>query len=107
MQNLNLTWEGIKKTRDNAKKLLDVLGESAFQEIPESIMQAGEQFGGKIVVMGGTEPGHSTDAVAALVADWVNADILINASNIDFVYDSNPKEKPDAKKIDSMSSRAS
>ncbi|MBR5041018.1 MAG: glutamate 5-kinase [Clostridiales bacterium] len=39
------------------------------------------------------------DTLSALVARVVNADLLIILSDIDAVYDSNPKENPDAKRI--------
>ncbi len=91
---------GILATRENAKKLILEIGSSANQKIPETIHDAAKLFGkGKVLVMGGTEPGHSTDAVAALIADWVGADLFINASNVDAVYDKNPKKYADAKPI--------
>ncbi|MBR6851247.1 MAG: glutamate 5-kinase, partial [Lachnospiraceae bacterium] len=39
------------------------------------------------------------DTLSALVARVVNADLLIILSDIDGLYDSNPKENPDAKRI--------
>ncbi|MBD3261950.1 MAG: UMP kinase [Candidatus Altiarchaeales archaeon] len=95
-------WIGIKATRENAKALKEKLGDSAFPQIPETLFDAQKRYGGKILVMGGTEPGHSTDAVAALLADWVSADLFINASNIDYVYDRDPKKNKDAKPIRNM-----
>jgi len=90
---------GILATRQNAGELRDELGETAVDRIPETLHEAAGLFGDKILVMGGTEPGHSTDAVAALLADWIQADLFINASNIDYVYDKNPKENQDAKPV--------
>jgi uridylate kinase len=90
---------GVLATRENAKALIDELGDEANQSIPESIHQAAALFGEKILVMGGTEPGHSTDAVACILADWVGADMFINASNVDAVYDRNPKDYEDAKPL--------
>lgn len=93
---------GILATRENAKALAARLGEQANQGIPESVHDAVGLFGDKILVMGGTEPGHSTDAVACLLADWVRADAFINASNVDAVYDKNPKKNPDAKPLETV-----
>lgn len=87
---------GILVTRENAAALIDELGDRANRQIPEAIADATEVFGEKILVMGGTEPGHSTDAVAALIADWTGADLFINATNVDGVYDKDPKEHDDA-----------
>ena len=92
---------GIMATRENARYLVAALGREANRVIPESIYEAASIFGKRIVVMGGTEPGHSTDAVAALIADWVGADVFINASNVDAVYDKNPKKNLDAKPLES------
>jgi len=88
---------GILATRRNAKALIEKLGKNSNKNIPESIHDAAGVFGNKILVMGGTEPGHSTDAVAALLAEWVKADLFVNASNVDAVYDRNPREHKDAK----------
>jgi uridylate kinase len=90
-------WVGILATRENARALLDELGGAAYDVIPQSIHEAAGLFGDKILVLGGTEPGHSTDAVAALLADWVKADLFVNASNVDAVYDKNPREHANAK----------
>ena len=87
---------GVLATRRNAMALLNVLGDAASPKMPESIHEAGKLFGNGILVMGGTEPGHSTDAVACLLGDWVGADLFVNASNVDAVYDKNPGEFPDA-----------
>jgi uridylate kinase len=93
---------GIMATRENARALITALGREANRTVPETIYEAASIFGKRIIVMGGTEPGHSTDAVAALLADWVKADVFINASNVDAVYDRNPKKFPDAKPLESV-----
>jgi len=95
-------YEGILATRDNAKALVKALGTKANRRIPESVHDAVELFGNKILVMGGTEPSHSTDAVAALMAEWVKADLLVNASNVDCVYDKDPRRFPQAKPLKSI-----
>jgi uridylate kinase len=93
---------GIMTTRENARYLINALGREANRTVPESIYEAASIFGKRIIVMGGTEPGHSTDAVAALIADWVKADLFVNASNVDAVYDKNPKKHADAKPLDTI-----
>jgi uridylate kinase len=52
--------------------------------------------------MGGVMPGQTTDAVAAALAEYVNADLLIYATGANGVYDSDPKTNPDALKFDEM-----
>ena len=60
---------------------------------------------GKIVIFGcGTgNPFFSTDTAAALRAAEIGADVIFKATNVDGVYDSDPKKNPDAKKFDSLS----
>ncbi|MEM1592553.1 MAG: UMP kinase [Candidatus Bathyarchaeia archaeon] len=58
---------------------------------------------GKIAVLGGLKPGMTTDAVAALIAGYINADLLIKATDQDGVYDKDPKKYPDAVKLDRLS----
>jgi uridylate kinase len=51
---------------------------------------------GKIAVMGGLKPGMTTDTVAALIAEKLNADLLIKATNQEGVYSKDPKKYADA-----------
>ncbi|MBN2013804.1 MAG: UMP kinase [Candidatus Altiarchaeota archaeon] len=89
---------GITATKLNARLLSAVIGEKATLEPPKDFIGALKALNfGKIVVMGGTHPGHSTDAVAALLAEYIRADLLINASNVEGIYDKDPKEHKDAK----------
>jgi uridylate kinase len=59
---------------------------------------------GNVVIFGcGTgSPFFSTDTAAALRAAEIGADIIFKATNVDGVYDSDPKKKPDAKKYDTL-----
>lgn len=56
----------------------------------------------KIAVMGGLKPGMTTDAVAAMIAERIKADLLIKATNQDGIYDKDPKKYPDARKLDKL-----
>lgn len=60
---------------------------------------------GRVVVFGcGTgNPFFSTDTAAALRAVEIDADIVMKATMVDGVYDSDPKKNPDAKKYDMLS----
>lgn len=60
---------------------------------------------GRIVIFGcGTgNPFFSTDTGAALRAAEIDADVIFKATNVDGVYDSDPKINPDAKKFDTLS----
>jgi len=61
---------------------------------------------GKIAVMGGLKPGMTTDTVAALLAEKVNADLLVKATNQEGVYNKDPKKHADAVKLDHISFKA-
>lgn len=58
---------------------------------------------GKILVMGGLKPGITTDAVAALVAERVKADLLVKGTDQDGVYNKDPRKHADAVKLDRLS----
>lgn len=60
---------------------------------------------GRVVVFGcGTgNPFFSTDTAAALRAAEIDADIILKATMVDGVYDSDPKKNPDAVKYDTLS----
>ncbi len=60
---------------------------------------------GRVTVFGcGTgNPFCSTDSAAALRACEIEADVIFKATNVDGVYDSDPRKNPDAKMYESMS----
>ena len=94
----------ISVSRVMAQLFVFGLGKSGSDVVPTTIEVAGEFFErGKIVVMGGLKPGMTTDAVAALLADHVKADLLVKATDQDGVFDRDPRKFPDARKLDSLS----
>jgi uridylate kinase len=60
---------------------------------------------GRVVIFGaGTgNPFFSTDTAAALRATEIDADVVIKATKVDGVYDSDPKKNADAVKFDHLS----
>ena len=94
----------IKLTIANAALFAAGLRDKANQEIKTTDLEISEQFKNskKIIICGGTVPGQSTDGVAANLAKKIKADLMINATNINGVYDKNPTEFKDAKKIDKL-----
>jgi uridylate kinase len=60
---------------------------------------------GRVVVFGGGtgNPYFSTDTAAALRAMEIDADVVIKATKVDGVYDSDPKKNPNAVKFDELS----
>ena len=57
-----------------------------------------------VIVGGGTgHPYFTTDTAAALRAVEIEADALIKATKVDGIYDKDPKENPDAKRMEKIS----
>ena len=90
---------GIDITRVNARLLSIALGDRAVSEAPRTPEDAQRLAqDGKVVVMGGTVPGHTTDAVSAMVARTVGADRIVNATSVDAAYSADPREHQDAER---------
>ncbi|MDD3753307.1 MAG: UMP kinase [Methanobacterium sp.] len=94
---------GIEVTRLNARLLITALGEDAYPRVPHNFSQALEfSLSGKIVIMGGTEPAHSTDAVGSILAEFIGADLLLNATSVDGLFDKDPNKYPEAQMIEEI-----
>ena len=95
---------GIEVTRLNARLLMAALGIADAEGMPHTVEEAvavGERS--NVVVMGGTTPGHTTDAVAAEIAEAVAAKRLVNATSVDGVYTADPAKDPTARRLDRTS----
>ena len=94
---------GIGCTRLNAALLALALGDCSSTDIPLDVKAAAKRFAeGKIVVMGGTEPGHTTDAVATMLAAELGGARVINATSVDAVYSDDPRKNPDAVRYEKL-----
>ena len=95
---------GIDVTRLNARLLIAALESSATPEPAESHEAARASLRrGEVAVMGGTIPGHTTDAVAALLAEMVGADLLVYATSVPGVFSADPNVDPGAERYDELS----
>jgi len=95
---------GIEVTRLHARLLAARVGPPTPAHPPTSVPAVVEELRhGSPVILGGTEPGHTTDGVAALVAVRVRAARVVNATNVDGVYDSDPHTNPGARRIERLS----
>jgi uridylate kinase len=95
---------GIDVTRLHARLLAGALGLPTSTHPPTTVREAVEALRhGSPVVLGGTEPGHTTDGVAALVAVRLRAARLVNATSVDGIYDADPRKSPEARRIDRLS----
>ncbi len=83
---------GIESARLNALVLAALLGGYGYLPIPRNVDEFMMAWStDKIIVLGGLQPGQSTNAVAAAIAEMVGASLLINATNVDGVYDKDPR----------------
>ena len=98
---------GIDASRLNARILGAAVGENANPEPPHDFITAlNIMTSNKIVIMGGTHPGHSTDAVSALLAEYINSDLLINATDVEGIFDRDPQKYADAKMYERLSAES-
>lgn len=60
---------------------------------------------GRVVIFGGGtgNPYFSTDTAAALRANEIGAEVILKATKVDGIYDSDPKKNPDAKRFVTIS----
>jgi uridylate kinase len=98
----DLDWVGIRATYLNAELVRASLGASAYAHVitdPTKPPRSNKKF----LVACGWKPGRSTDYDAVLLATKYNTTCVLNLSNIDWVYDADPRIQPGAKKYTALS----
>jgi len=96
---------GIYATRMNALSMASLIPGSN-PTIPFTVEDAVNLMNTyRFVVMGGTEPGHTTDTVAALLCERSATRTLINVTSVDGVYDMDPHRFANAKRFDRIGYR--
>ncbi len=98
----DLDWLGIHSTRLNGHLLRTIFRKYSHKKIitnPHNPEPANEP----IVIAAGYRPGWSTDYVAVLLAQKYESRVVVNLSNIDYVYDKDPKKHKDAQPIKEIS----
>ena len=95
-------------------EVLEQMGVSCCVETSVEMLRVAEVFtrekavehleNGSVVIFGGGtgNPFFSTDTAAALRAAEIEADIILKATMVDGVYDSDPKKNPNAVKYDTL-----
>jgi uridylate kinase len=102
VSNTDLDWLGIASLKLNAELIRVIFNEQAEEKVISNISQD-FSFDKPIVVGSAYEPGHSTDWDTVQGAKRIGAKKIINLCDIDYVYDSDPKKNPNAKKIKKIS----
>ncbi|RME54857.1 UMP kinase [Candidatus Woesearchaeota archaeon] len=100
----NLDLMGIEATRLNAYLLSSFFGQMSNKEIPTTLEEIGDAVKvNKVVVCGGLTPSQTSDGTTAMIADYLNADVLINMTNVDGLFDKDPNKYKNAKFIPKLS----
>ena len=97
-----LDWIGIASLKLNAELLRVIFGEYAHKEVVADL-STHFTFEKPVIIGSAFGPGRSTDWDAVEGAKTVEARKIINLSNTDYVYNSDPKINPNAKKIEKIS----
>ncbi|MEK7088999.1 MAG: UMP kinase [Patescibacteria group bacterium] len=97
-----LDWIGIASLKLNAELLRVIFGEYAHKEVVADL-STHFTFEKPVIIGSAFGPGRSTDWDAVEGAKTVGARKIINLSNTDYVYNSDPKINPNAKKIEKIS----
>jgi uridylate kinase len=93
----------ISVSRLFAQLFLQRLGNAGCGKVAATLDEAADYLAkGRILVMGGLKPGITTDAVAALVAERVGADLIVKGTDQDGVFDKDPRKHGDAIKLDHL-----
>lgn len=95
----DLDWLGVHATRLNAHLIRTIFQDIAHPRIIENYDKKLTSRKEPIVIGAGWKPGWSTDYDAVMLANDYKASIVINLSNIDGVYDADPKKNKNAKLI--------
>ena len=105
IDNEDKDWLGIHGTRLNAHLIRTIFRAYAHPRINTNPhdLEDFHQCTQPIMIAAGWKPGFSTDYDTVLLAKYLGIKKIINLSNIDYVYDKDPSQFPDAKKIEEMS----
>lgn len=95
-----LDYLGIQATRINALFLNFLFADKP--EVFEDPRKIKTWAKNNLFICGGWKPGFSTDYVSTLIAKQLGCSNLINLSDTDYIYDSDPRSNQKAKKFESL-----
>ena len=95
-------WLGIHATRLNAHLLRTIFKKEAYPVVLDSPYKPVKRKNQRLFIASGWMPGWSTDYDAVLLAKRFKATKIINASDIDYIYDKDPDEFKDARPVKEM-----
>ena len=100
-----LDWVGITATKLNTQLVKSIFGKFACKDIisdPTKKIDA-KKIKENVMLASGWKPGWSTDYDSILIAEQTGAETVINLTNVDYVYDKDPRKYRDAKPIRKIS----
>jgi len=94
-------------TRANAFLLKLALKDYAYDYIPQTLDELLKlnNLTNKVIVCGGLIPAQSTMSVAAMLAEAIKADLIVDATDVEGVYTCDPKTHPNAKLLKKVSTQ--
>lgn len=95
----DLDWLGIHVTRLNAHLLRIVFQDIANPRVISDYDKRLKNWKEPVVIASGWKPGWSTDYDMVKLAELYDAQVMINLSNVDWIYDKDPRKFKDAKII--------
>ncbi len=98
IDNIDLDWLGLHATRLNAQLVRTIFRDIADVRVIkhyEVILKIDKP----VAIAAGWKPGWSTDYCAVTLCQDYNIPHVINLTNIDHVYDKDPRDNPDAKPL--------
>ncbi len=97
-----IDWVGIESTKLNAKLLQAVFNDVAHKRIVSDYSKK-EPFREKVLIGSGWKPGWSTDYDAVVLARWYDGKFVINLTDVDYIYDKDPKKHKNAEPLKEVS----
>lgn len=100
--NSDRDWIGINISRMNAEIVKQMFVKNSYSKVitdPSKRVNTRKE----IVVAGGWKPGWSTDYCSVIMAKNSGLKTIINLTNIDYIYDKDPRKFPNAKQIKEIS----
>lgn len=94
----DLDWIGIHTTRINAHLLRTIFRDIAHPKVIEHYDEK-TQVSEPLAIASGWKPGWSTDYDAVRLCELYGGKLAVNLTNVDQVYDKDPKKFPDAKPL--------
>lgn len=98
----DLDWLGVFSTRLNTQLVKSFFGKKAYSEIITDPKEK-KKIKEKIIFGAGSKPGWSTDFVSVCLARTYGIKEILNLTNIDYIYNKDPRKHKDAQPLKKLS----